>query len=72
MEVRLFAYFRDNRKKVEDIPWVEGIDGYALLDALDIAADDVSIFLVNGHRKDPSIKLNPDDMIALFPPVGGG
>ena len=72
MEVGLFASLRENRGKTANVEWVEGLDGYALLDALCIAAGDVSIFLVNGARKELEATLNADDVIALFPPIGGG
>ena len=72
VEVRLFATLRDNREKVSDIPWRETITGRDVLGSLGIDPEDVSIFLVNGVRSNPDVKLKPDDIIALFPPVGGG
>ena len=72
MEVRLFATLRENRDKVVDIPWRKDMDGYALLTALSLTAEDVAIFLINGaHSKLDSV-LKADDIVALFPPVGGG
>jgi len=68
----LFATLRDNREKVSDIPWRETITGRDVLGSLGIDPEDVSIFLVNGVRSNPDVKLKPDDIIALFPPVGGG
>ncbi|MCL2568430.1 MAG: MoaD/ThiS family protein [Oscillospiraceae bacterium] len=72
MEVRLFATLREKREKVVDVPWTPGLDGYALLGTLGIAPEDVAIFLINGvhHRLDAP--LNAEDVVALFPPVGGG
>ena len=54
------------------MPWTPGLDGYALLGTLGIAPEDVAIFLINGvhHRLDAP--LNAEDVVALFPPVGGG
>jgi len=72
MEVRLYATLRENRGKTAQIDWYEGMDGYALLTALDIAPGDVSIFLINGVHSKPDVTLGADDVIALFPPVGGG
>ena len=72
MEVRLFATLRNGRDKVVDAPWHEGMDGYALFSALGIQPEDVSIFLVNGVNSPCDTALKPSDMIALFPPVGGG
>jgi len=72
MEVRLFATLRDNRGKVLDIPWQDGMTGHALLSTLDIPADDVAIFLINGVHSKFDASLKADDVIALFPPLGGG
>jgi len=72
MEVQLFATFREGRGKTADIEWYEGIDGYAILKELSLEPDDVKVFLINGFHSKPDAKINPDDIIALFPAVGGG
>ena len=72
MEVQLFATFREGRGKKADIQWREGIDGFAILKELKLEPGDVKIFLVNGFHKKPDVVLKPDDLIALFPDVGGG
>jgi len=72
MEVRLFATLREGRGKQADIPWHEGIDGHAVLKALELEPDDIKIYLINGVHSDPDAKLKPDDIIALFPGIGGG
>ena len=68
----MFATLREGRGKEADIPWHEGIDGHAVLSVLDLDSKDVKIFLVNGVHSIPDVKLKPDDVIALFPAVGGG
>ena len=68
----MFATLRVGRDKVVDVPWREGMDGYALLDSLGIGPKDVSIFLINGVASSCDTALKADDVIALFPPVGGG
>ena len=72
MEVRLFATLREGRGKEADIPWHDGIDGHAVLDTLGLAPDDVKIFLINGLHGKPDALLKEDDVISLFPAVGGG
>ncbi len=72
MEVRLFATFRDGRGKVLQINHYDGMDGHALIKELAITKEEVAIFLVNGHHKKLDFVLNEEDIIALFPPVGGG
>jgi molybdopterin converting factor small subunit len=72
MEVRLFATLRENREKVIFRDCQDGMDGYALLSELGIKPEEVAIFLINGRHSKPDAKLSQDDLVALFPPVGGG
>lgn len=72
MEVRLFATLREGREKVVNVPWHDGMDGFFLLTQLGIPAADVAIFLINGVHNKLDAQLKADDVVALFPPVGGG
>jgi len=72
MEIQLFATLREGRGKTADIEWYDGIDGYAILKELSLEPDDVKIFLINGHHNKPDAIIRQDDIIALFPAVGGG
>jgi len=72
MKVQLFATLREGRGKEIEIPWHEGLDGFYVLKELGLEAEDVKIFLVNGSYSKPEVILKPDDVVALFPAVGGG
>ena len=72
MDVRLFAALREDRGKIVSVQWYEGMNGFALLKSLAIEPETVSIFLINGMRSDPETLIKADDIIALFPPLGGG
>jgi len=72
MKVQLFATLREGRGKEADIPWFEGLDGLTILKELGLDPDDVKIFLINGLHSKPETLIKPDDIIALFPAVGGG
>jgi molybdopterin converting factor small subunit len=72
MTVQLFATLREGRGKEVDIPWSEGLDGFAVLEALGLEPEDVKIFLVNGVHSKPDAVLKESDIIALFPSTGGG
>ena len=72
MEVRLFATLRENREKIQYINCREGMDGFVLLSELGISPEEVAIFLINGMHSRPDVALKQDDIIAIFPPVGGG
>lgn len=72
IEVRLFATFREGREKIlflesEKFPQISDI-----LDYLKIHYDEVAICLINGIHSKVDAKIKDEDVIALFPPVGGG
>ncbi len=72
IEVRLFATLRQGREKIimlesETVSTVGDI-----LRKLDIPAEEVSILLVNGFHKKTETPVQDGDIVALFPPVGGG
>lgn len=69
VEVRLFAYFRDNRGKRL---YMESDTVGSILNELKIDPDDVSILLINGRDGSLDRPLVKGDVVSLFPPVGGG
>jgi len=72
MEVRLFATLRTNRDKSVSVAWFDGICGFDILKTLKIDPKEVATFLVNGKHEKLDEKLKETDIIAIFPPVGGG
>lgn len=72
IEVRLFATFRENRDKIVYLEPI-GIETTAdVAEKLGIDYNEISIFLVNGFHSNPETKVSDGDILALFPPVGGG
>ena len=72
IEVRVFATLRQGRDKVTMLP-PDGIATAAdILSLLDIPAEEVSILLINGFHRKPESPVQDGDIVALFPPVGGG
>lgn len=72
IEVRLFATLRQNRDKITMMP-AEGIACAGdILQKLEIPSEEVAILLVNGFHKKPDTPVKDGDIVALFPPVGGG
>ena len=72
IEVRVFATLRQGRDKVTMLP-PEGITTAAdILSRLNIPAEEVSILLINGFHQKPESPVKDGDIVALFPPVGGG
>lgn len=72
VEVRLFAYFREGREKRQVMELEEGITIFDILKILDIDEKEVSILLLNGIDGPSNREFKDGDVIAIFPPVGGG
>ncbi len=72
VEVRLFATFREGREKKVFFEASEITDVEVLLEKLCIPKEDVAICLINGFHSKFDAPIKDSDIIALFPPVGGG
>ena len=72
IEVRLFASLRDTRDKVVFVDAGKHPDARSVLDALQIPVSEVAILLINGRHSQPESAVKDNDVLALFPPVGGG
>jgi len=70
--VKLFATFRDGRDKIQVFDLDEGKTTEDIINLLRIEKSEVAIFLVNGLDGQFDKPLVEGDLIALFPPVGGG
>lgn len=72
IEVRLFATLREGRGKIVMLPAEAFPDAGAIIRHLDIPAEEVAILLINGFHQKPETEVKDGDIVALFPPVGGG
>ena len=72
LEVRLFAYLRDNRGKKVYLDISEHTTVQDVLDQLEIIPKYVSLLLINGKDATPSSVFREGDYLSIFPPVGGG
>ena len=72
VKVKLFATLREGRQKVIDMELPEDSTVQEIIDDLKIEKSEVAIMLINGRDGDFIRKLSDGDIIALFPPVGGG
>jgi len=70
--VKLFANLRDNREKEQLMDLREGMTPRDVIRKLEIPFEDVAIIMINGRRKKPDSELLDNDILALFPAVGGG
>lgn len=72
IEVRVFATLRQGRDKVTMLS-PEGITCAGdILALMSIPKEEVSILLINGFHQKPETPVKDGDIVALFPPVGGG
>ena len=72
IEVRLFAGLRQGRQKIyqmepDSVKCVQDI-----MDVLNIQRSEVNILLINGFHQKPETPVKDDDIVSLFPAVGGG
>lgn len=72
VEVKLFATFRNNRFKSKAIEVADGFTVGGILKDLEIPVDQAGILLVNGLSADVEQSLVENDVVAVFPVVGGG
>ena len=72
IEVRLFATLREGRGKVQMLPAEDYACAGDIIRHLDIPVEEVAILLINGFHKKPQDLVKDGDVVALFPPVGGG
>jgi len=72
IKVRLFATLRNDRGKEVMVEGSEGMTCRFIIDTLEIPEEEVSILLINGRDGHLDTPLSPEDVVSIFPPVGGG
>ena len=72
LNVKLFATFRKGRFSEKDIELPNPGTVADVLGQLDIPAEQVGILLVNGRNVSVDTELADDDIISIFPAIGGG
>ena len=72
IRVKLFATLREGRGKEVLLEVHENATAVDILGFLRIDIKDVAILLINGRDGKPEQTLYENDLLAIFPPVGGG
>ncbi|MCL2609952.1 MAG: MoaD/ThiS family protein [Treponema sp.] len=73
LEVRLFAYLRENRGKVVQVDVRPGETTVLdVLNGLGIPVKEATLILLKGQDAGLQATFEEGDYLALFPPVGGG
>ena len=72
IEVRLFAGLRQGRQKVYQMEPGSVSIVQDVMDVLNIPRSEVNIILINGFHQKPETEIKDEDIVSLFPAVGGG
>lgn len=70
--VKLFAFFRDNRFKVQDFIFEEGTTVQQVIEHFQIPVDEVGVTMINGRHCQLDAILSENDVLGIFPMIGGG
>ena len=72
--LRVYAWLRQQRPDLAARDVVVGASGsvQGLLDAVNLAAPEGAIILVNDQRADPSSPVRGGDIVSVFPMLEGG
>ena len=72
IEVRLFATLREGRGKVFELETGSVSTVLDVMEHFSIRREEVNILLVNGFHQKPETEVKDEDIVSLFPAVGGG
>ena len=72
IEVRLFAGLRQGRQKIYQMEPDSVKNVQDIMDVLNIQRSEVNILLINGFHQKPETEVKDEDVVSLFPAVGGG
>ena len=72
IEVRLFATLRQGRQKVYHVEACSVNNVQDIMDVLGVPRSEVNIMLINGFHQKPETEVKDEDIVSLFPAVGGG
>ncbi len=72
VQVKLFAFFREGRFIKEDRELPEGCTAGEVVDALNIAREEVGVLMLNSRHCQFDTVLHEGDIYAIFPVIGGG
>ena len=72
IEVRLFAGLRQGRQKIYQMEPDSIATVQDIMDRLSIDRKEVNILLINGFHQKPETAVKDEDIVSIFPAVGGG
>lgn len=72
IEVKLFAYFRDDRFKIKTFDLEAETSVRKVITELGINPEEVGVTMINGRHCQLDTTLNTGDSLGIFPMIGGG
>ncbi|MBM9602625.1 MoaD/ThiS family protein [Desulfopila inferna] len=72
VEVKLFAFFRENRFKVKVFEFDQPVSVLQVINQLDINPDEVGVTMINNRHCRHETMLHENDSLGIFPLIGGG
>jgi sulfur-carrier protein len=70
--IKLFAGFQKDRFAIQEREVTPGTRVRAIVDELGIEASAIGVIMANGRHIEVDAELRPDDVVAIFPVIGGG
>jgi len=70
--IKLFATLRTGRFEEKTVEFPPGTTVDGVIRELALPEKDVTLIFINGRHADLTTPLSQNDILALFPPVGGG
>jgi molybdopterin converting factor small subunit len=70
--VKLFAYFRDNRFKEQEMEFPEGTTVEDIIRSFDLDLEEVGVTMINSRHCELSRVPREGEQLAIFPAIGGG
>ncbi len=70
--VKLFAYFRESRFKIEEWDLEKETTVGHIVDSLNIDREEVGVLMINSRHTSFETVLSKNDILAIFPVIGGG
>ncbi len=70
--IKLFAFFREGRFKVEEREYPEPTVVSEVIEGLGINPDEIGITMINSRHCQFETLLQEGDHLAIFPVIGGG
>jgi len=72
LTVKLFAYFRDNRFKQQQMHFAEGTTVEEIIRSTGVPLDEVGVIMINSRHCELHQVPKEGDQLAIFPAIGGG